>query len=169
MSCDRKTCSYRRYYQQRRDHAAAASLLRGCYSRRHSIALRLFLILAVDVRLRLDRLDGLRLVGSHEHRASYYSAYEIYIVQRLDHFLSALEPVALELVRRLHDDLLKPRRNAVHQLGRRRDRLVDVHQGNADRVVRVERDFACKHLVHDDSQRIDVALLIDVSASRLLR
>ena len=52
---------------------------------------------------------------------------------------------------------------------RRRDLLVDVLESYRNRIVSVERDSACEHLVHYDTKRIDVGSLIYIVAPCLLR
>ena len=73
------------------------------------------------------------------------------------------------LLGRLQDDLLKAGVNVRIHLTRRDQLILDMHQGDRHICISFKRNAARHHLIHGDTQRIDVASLVAVTASGLLR
>ena len=91
------------------------------------------------------------------------------IVEILYQLISIRIPVGLELAGGFHNDPLERRRDTWLEFPRRSDLLIYVFQCNRYRVITVERHLSGEHLVHNDTQRVDIRTFIYIISPCLLR
>ena len=99
---------------------------------------------------------GTCTVSAHEHRISDYASHEFQIIEGFYELICRCESVHGIFVGTFHYNMFKSRRNSVNQLRRRYHLSVYMHEGYVDRIVSIERDSACKHLIHYYTQGIYV-------------
>ena len=88
--------------------------------------------------------------------------------KRALHFLCGLEAFLRLLLHRAQNELFELRRYILAESSRRKRRIGYLHARNHGRILIVEGALRGQHLVHDASERIDVAPRIHLTSHRLL-
>ena len=89
------------------------------------------------------------------------------LVQIQQHFRSRLIPILRVFLHGAHGDLLKAERDLGIDLTRTLGILLELHDGDGNSAVRLERQLTCEHFIHHYADGINIRLIVSDFTARL--